>query len=602
MALAGHIMYWNPKDESLKPLVMQIYRTFISIGFSCRGCLLDALSTLDAMSLLNPSSGILPAMTADNSVSDAERRAEILRTLQDERSLDKSSLYHLDSAVDLDTAASASSFDLPSVLKGNERMRRRSELSRVKAPAVETIELAPLPPIEERAHEQASVGHATGISGEPSLGKVAGGDPELAPPLSYVPSTITEDTSSAVGVISHAQRAKYRLNSRIQFAALCYCFFLEGWNDGSTGPLLPRIQRNYGIGFAIVSLLFVTNCIGFLSGAMMNVYLNHKFGFGKVLVIGSIFQLAAYVLLAPGGPFPIMCVAFSFAGFGIALQNAQANGFVGSLKEHARTKFGFLHASYGLGALVAPLVATYFSTARHWSFHYLISACIAVSNTIVLSAVFRFKTQDDVMAEAGQAAEEPVTSDNLYHQIMRLKEVHYLAIFSLIYVGVEVSIGGWIVTFIEQERGGGASAGYISSGFFGGLMLGRIILMWLNRKIGERWVIVLYALIVIGLEVTVWVVPSLFENAIAVSFIGLLMGPMYPILMNHSTYILPKWLLTGCLGYIAGVGQAGSAVLPFITGLLSSKFGIASLQPFIVSMMSTMIVLWALVPKKRRIE
>ena len=81
------------------------------------------------------------------------------------------------------------------------------------------------------------------------------------------------------------------------------------------------------------------------------------------------------------------------------------------------------------------------------------------------------------------------------------------------------------------------------------------------------------------LEVTVWLVPSLIENAIAVSFVGLVLGPMYPILMNHSTRILPRWLLTGCMGYIAGVGQAGSAVLPFLTGLLASKFGIASLQP-----------------------
>ena len=77
-------------------------------------------------------------------------------------------------------------------------------------------------------------------------------------------------------------------------------------------------------------------------------------------------------------------------------------------------------------------------------------------------------------------------------------------------------------------------------------------------------------------------VPSLIENAIAVSVVGLLMGPIYPVLMNQSTGILPKWLLTGCLGYIGGVGQAGSAVLPFITGLISSRFGIASLQPLYV--------------------
>ena len=46
------------------------------------------------------------------------------------------------------------------------------------------------------------------------------------------------------------------------------------------------------------------------------------------------------------------------------------------------------------------------------------------------------------MREAGRVPEDTGAQENLYHQIMRLKEVHYLAVFSLIYVGVEVSIGG----------------------------------------------------------------------------------------------------------------------------------------------------------------
>lgn len=120
---------------------------------------------------------------------------------------------------------------------------------------------------------------------------------------------------------------------------------------------------------------------------------------------------------------------------------------------------------------------------------------------------------------------------------------------------------------------------------------------------------------------TVWVVPSLIENALAVSFIGLLLGPMYPIVMSQSQQILPGWLFTGCVGWISGVGQMGSAILPFATGLLASKFGISSLQPLyvlflrllwrnvradeacsIVSMMSTMIVIWAFVPRMRRVD
>ena len=116
----------------------------------------------------------------------------------------------------------------------------------------------------------------------------------------------------------------------------------------------------------------------------------------------------------------------------------------------------------------------------------------------------------EVMAEAGHApGEADIMGESKYKQIMGIKAVHYLACWALIYVGVEVTLGGenisvlilrrhwhlialclgWIVTFIEQRRGGGASAGYISSGFFGGLMLGRVTLLWLNRKVTEAFLI-----------------------------------------------------------------------------------------------------------------
>jgi len=88
------------------------------------------------------------------------------------------------------------------------------------------------------------------------------------------------------------------------------------------------------------------------------------------------------------------------------------------------------------------------------------------------------------------------------------------------------------------------------------------------------------------LEFTVWFVPSLIQNAVAVSIVGVLLGPMYPIAMNQAARILPRWILSGSIGWIAGFGQAGSAVLPFMTGAIASTKGISSLQPlcdFVVS-------------------
>ncbi|KAE9403958.1 MFS general substrate transporter [Gymnopus androsaceus JB14] len=391
-------------------------------------------------------------------------------------------------------------------------------------------------------------------------------------------ATVQQNTEASIpepiAASEEAGRSKYKSREYIQLAALYWCLFLAGWNDGSTGPLLPRIQEVYNVGYLIVSLIFVFACVGFVSGACFNVPLSEKLGFGKTIVIGSVLQQIAYILQAPQLPFPVFVLSFTINGFGLALGDAQANGFVASLKTHSETKMGLLHASYGFGALCSPLVATQFSQMKHWSYYYFVSFSVATINTIIQIAVFRFKSQDECLAQIGQEPGEKGTSEH----------------------SVEVTVGGWIVTFIQTVRGGGANSGYISAGFFGGLMLGRITLLWVNRKIGERRVLYLYAGLAIGLELVIWLVPSLIGDGVAIGIVGMLLGPMYPLTMNHTGRVLPRWLLTGSIGWIAGFGQAGSALFPFLTGALASKFGIKTLQPLLVSMMVFMTILWAIVP------
>ncbi|KAM6503464.1 MFS general substrate transporter [Amanita muscaria] len=390
--------------------------------------------------------------------------------------------------------------------------------------------------------------------------------------------------------------------ARVQFLTLCWGIGLVGWNDGSTGPLLLRIQNYYHVSYIVVSLLFVFACIGFIIGALLIVPLTNRLGLGKSkndCVAGSICPIVAYSLQAATLPFPVYVMSFTLNGIGMALLDALSNGFVAALKHNANTKMGILHAAYGLGAFCSPLVATQFAQLPHWSYHYLVSLGIAFVNLIIMISVFRFRTQDELLAQIGQASTLQSTSDDsTFSQIIHSKTVHFLALFLLVYVGVEVTIGGWIVAFIVTVRDGGPSAGYISAGFFGGLTLGRVVLLWVNKKVGERRVIFIYAAIAIGFELLVWFVPSLIGDAVAISIIGLLLGPMYPITMNHSGRVLPPWILTGAIGWLAGVGQAGSAMLPFITGAVAQKWGIRSLQPLLVVMMTIMVILWALVPSQ----
>lgn len=394
-----------------------------------------------------------------------------------------------------------------------------------------------------------------------------------------------------------------KIRGRLHLAALFLAFFLSGWTDGSAGPLIPLMQRDYRVGFTLVSLIFVINSVGFLTGAIMNVWLLDRFGFGKVVVLGAVSQIIAYAIQCPAPPFPVFVLSYFFSGFGISLQDAGGNGFVGGLPKDIQATIGCLHACYGFGAFASPLVATHFSNTKNWSYHYLTSMGMALINITSLSLVFRFKRQEEIYTSSGdyRAPSEAVDSSNKYGQIVKIKSLHLLALCAFLYVGVQVTLGGWIVTFIIQERHGGKDAGYISSGFYGGLALGRILLIWLNLKVGGH-VVYIYSVIIIALEITIWFVPSLIQNAIAVSFVGVVLGPMHPIIVNQAKALLPRWLLSGCVGWISAVSMAGSAALPFFTGVLATKFGIRSLQPLIVSMMSVLIGVWLFVPKLRRVE
>ncbi|KAG1776365.1 MFS general substrate transporter [Suillus placidus] len=359
--------------------------------------------------------------------------------------------------------------------------------------------------------------------------------------------------------------------------------------------MLPRIQKVYGVGYAVVSLIFVFASVGFITGAVFNVILVEKLGFGKVMVLGSLFQVLAYCIESSGPPFPVFIFAYFINGIGLALQNANSVSYVASIKENAEVKMGLLMAAYGAGALSSPLVATQFSHLPQWNLYYLTSLGIAITNTIALIIVFRLKPQGECLSEIGIVDVDISTSEHSHlRQIFANKDVHLLAAFLLLYVGAEVTVGGWIVTYVIGVRGGGPSSGYISTGFFGGLTVGRLVLLRVNEKIGERLALFVYAVLAIILELIVWFVPSLVGDAVAVSVIGVLLGPMYPIVMNHTRRVLPRWLLTGAIGWIAGVGQAGSALVPFVAGAIAQNSGIKTLQPVLIGILGLMTALWAL--------
>jgi len=52
----------------------------------------------------------------------------------------------------------------------------------------------------------------------------------------------------------------------------------------------------------------------------MNIWLNERYGFGKVMVLGAAAQLISYGIVLAIPPFPVFICAYAVTGFGLALQ------------------------------------------------------------------------------------------------------------------------------------------------------------------------------------------------------------------------------------------------------------------------------------------
>ncbi len=178
---------------------------------------------------------------------------------------------HESSALDTADTASISSLELASLrvpgYKGGEHVRRRaSELSRLR-PAVArdgAIELTPIPPVDPTASSTGLASYAPPAYLRNSEDRTC--DVEIGPSITpsaaiSIRSAPREDEtdSTAPVTISSQQRKQQRISGALHFFALSFSFFLQGWNDGSTGPLLPTIQRHYNVCTRAIGSVFLTH-------------------------------------------------------------------------------------------------------------------------------------------------------------------------------------------------------------------------------------------------------------------------------------------------------------------------------------------------------
>ncbi|EHK25069.1 uncharacterized protein TRIVIDRAFT_61788 [Trichoderma virens Gv29-8] len=384
---------------------------------------------------------------------------------------------------------------------------------------------------------------------------------------------------------------------RLAFAFVS--FAIAGMNDAAVGALIPYLEEYYNLSYTVISLIFLTPFVGYSIAGFTNARIHVRFGQRGVAIMAPICHLITFAILASHPPYPALVVCNAISGFGNGLTDACFCAWVGAM-DKANTIQGFLHSCYSLGALFSPLIATSMVVkgGLPWYTFYYLMIGMSGLEFAGLVMVFWDKTGAVYQEEHAHENADAGAAGAGTREAMKSKVTWLCALFFFAYMGVEVGLGGWVVTFMLRVRHASAYASGISgSGFWAGMALGRAVLGFVTERFGERLCLSIYLGICLGLQLLFWLVPQFVVSAVAVAFLGFFLGPMFPGAVMVTAKLLPKRIHVSAIGFAMAMGGTGGTVFPFIIGAIASHKGVSVLQPIILALIAVIAAVWLSFPR-----
>ncbi|KAK7064405.1 MFS domain-containing protein [Favolaschia claudopus] len=453
------------------------------------------------------------------------------------------------------------------------------------------------------------------------------------------------------------------LRLRYRLASVIFLYFLNGWGDGVTGTALPYFRAQFHLSYMTSSLLFVATMCGFMSGTfcvprVMNFlglfYFSTtrlgffslspwKIAFSRVspktfghsasqarylmLILASFGSPIAFILMGCKIGLPAMAAAYVTISFARALLTASLNVF---LAEQRSKCLGYAYGVWSFGATVAPLVFQATAASLPWANFYFGSLVLSAASFVFLGITFyptiREFTADRKAAlvqtvshtppltpETDDVADIPDTtlapstpappSTSLLRLIVTVPFLWSISLFSLVYCGSETTTQGLVVQYLLASRHANPNTvGFVSAGFWGGITVSRVAWSFFSSKIsftGRKYIVQVCLGLALGMHLLMFLVNSFIENAFSASLIGLFFGPIFPACLELGIDLLPPELTMPSMAIISAAGSLGNAILPFVTGVITTKYGMRDWSYMTITQTTVLFCTWFLFPTRQ---
>jgi len=330
-------------------------------------------------------------------------------------------------------------------------------------------------------------------------------------------------------------------------------FGLVGTATALPGAVLPQLSGLWSLHDAGAGLLFAAQFTGAALGGLLTrrrFFATAGAGFALLALSAACVNLAG-----PVSAMPLMLVY----GLGQGAATTSVSMMIGRRFASRRgALLTLLNFCWSLGAAAGPLLVS--RLLGSWKIGSVFQGLALV---LVLIVAMLFSTS---VAAPESSGDPERRSERAAPQV-----VAFFALLALLYVGVESTLGGWISTFAGRVAMlDTRTATAMASCFWGALLAGRALSSAVLLKVPER---VLYvnclAGAAIGVGVLVFAHSSIMLGLGAV-VAGLALAPIFPV--NLSLYLARAGEFSRA-GVVLAISGFGGALLPWLTGLISSRTG-----------------------------
>ena len=384
---------------------------------------------------------------------------------------------------------------------------------------------------------------------------------------------------------------------KIGLVVLAYVAFIAlGMPDGLLGVAWPSVRASFSIPVDAIGLLLSTVVTGYLTSSFLSGPLTARFGVGNVLAASCAMTGAGLIGYTLVPAWWMMAVLGVVAGLGAGAIDAGLNTYVAA--HFGEGLMQWLHASYGIGVTLGPIIMTISLTALNsWRVGYRVVGGFQLALAACFALTLPMWRQKE--GPIGNVVHKRLTDYKTpLGETLRQPRVWLSVLLFFLYTGSEGSLGTWAYTLLIESRGILPEvAGLWAGSYWATFTVGRVLAGLYARRVGVN-LLVLGSLVAALLgAVLLWWNPTNMANLIAVALIGFAIAPIFPALMSGTSQRVGVHYAANTIGMQMAAGGLGLAIIPSLVGILARQVSLEVIPVCLIVLFTVLLGLFALAVK-----